>query len=69
MDTAIQCIYRDMELAKSRTMSSILRTSKSDDDCMASSFGEDQDWTIIEDAASGSISPGSWKPTDTEERI
>ncbi|CAO0794017.1 unnamed protein product [Mucor circinelloides] len=69
VDTAIQCIYRDMELAKARTMSSILKTSKADDDFMASSFGEDdQDWTIIEDVASGSISPGSWKPTDTEEK-
>jgi len=58
-----------MELAKARTMSSILKTSKADDDFMASSFGEDdQDWTIIEDVASGSISPGSWKPTDTEEK-
>ncbi|GAN03492.1 glycosyltransferase family 1 protein [Mucor ambiguus] len=70
VDTAIQCIYRDMELAKARTMSSILKTSKADDDIMASSFGEeDQDWTIIEDVASGSISPGSWKPTgDAEEK-
>lgn len=59
-----------MELAKARTMSSILKTCKTDDDFMTSSFGEeDQDWTIIEDAASGSISPSSWKPTDTEERI
>ncbi|KAI8647204.1 hypothetical protein BD408DRAFT_408776 [Parasitella parasitica] len=68
VDTAIQCIYRDMELAKARTMSSILKTSKAGDDHKSSSFGEeDQDWTIIEETASGSISPDSWKPTDTEE--
>ncbi|KAI9486331.1 MAG: UDP-Glycosyltransferase/glycogen phosphorylase [Benjaminiella poitrasii] len=64
VDIAIQCIYRDMELAKARTISSIGRTSKPSTD--ASSFGdEDQDWTIIENTASGSISPSSWKPTDT----
>ncbi|CEP13588.1 hypothetical protein [Parasitella parasitica] len=69
VDTAIQCIYRDMELAKARTMSSILKTSKAGDDYMSSSFGEeDQDWTLIEAAASGSISPDSWKPTDTEDK-
>lgn len=64
METAIQCIYRDMELAKARTMSSIEKTMG--DDVLSGSFAEeDQDWTIIDDAASGSISPGSWKPKDS----
>lgn len=53
-----------MELAKARTMSSIQKTAKSDHDLSASFGEEDQEWTIIEETASGSISPGSWKPTD-----
>jgi hypothetical protein len=67
VDTAIQCIYRDMELAKARTMSSIQKTAAADDgDLLSASFGgdEDQDWTLIDESASGSISPGSWKPKD-----
>lgn len=57
VQTAIQCIYRDMELAKARTLSSAQRT--------ASEQGvEDEDeWTLIDASASGSISPGSWRPT------
>lgn len=54
-----------MDLAKARTMSSIQKTAKSEDN-LAASFGEEeQEWTLIEDTASGSISPKSWKPTDT----
>lgn len=66
MDTAIQCIYRDMERAKARTMSSIQKTLGTDQDILSASFTgeEDQDWTLIDDTASGSISPGSWKPKD-----
>lgn len=66
VETAIQCIYRDMELAKARTLSSIQKTvAAEDDDLLSASFeNEDQDWTLIEESASGSISPGSWKPQD-----
>lgn len=54
-----------MELAKARTMSSIQKTAAIDEDVLSASFGDDdQDWTLIDDAASGSISPGSWKPKD-----
>jgi hypothetical protein len=56
-----------MELAKARTLSSIERTANKshDDDILSNSFEkEDQEWTMIEDSASGSISPGSWKPKD-----
>jgi hypothetical protein len=55
-----------MELAKARTLSSIQKTAAlDDDDILSASFeNEDQDWTLIEESASGSISPGSWKPTD-----
>ncbi|GAA5800583.1 hypothetical protein HPULCUR_006019 [Helicostylum pulchrum] len=63
VETAIKCIYRDMELAEARTISSIERTIG--EDALSGSFAEeDQDWTLIDDAASGSISPGSWKPKD-----
>lgn len=56
-----------MELAKARTMSSIQKTATAtDDDSLSNSFGgdEDQDWTLIDEAASGSISPESWKLKD-----
>jgi hypothetical protein len=56
-----------MELAKARTFSSIQKTADKSqgDDLLSGSFEkEDQDWTIIEESASGSISPGSWKPKD-----
>lgn len=49
---AIQCIYRDIELARARTLSS----------SSADYAEEDQEWTLIESTASGSISPGSWRP-------
>ncbi|KAI8364520.1 UDP-Glycosyltransferase/glycogen phosphorylase [Choanephora cucurbitarum] len=67
VETAIQCIYRDMELARARTLSSIQRTSSKlpDEGLSASIVEEDQEWTIIEEAASGSISPGSWKLRET----
>lgn len=56
-----------MELAKARTLSSMKKTAEKShtDDILSNSFEEeDQDWTIIEESASGSISPGSWKPKD-----
>ncbi|KAI8360781.1 hypothetical protein BD560DRAFT_404712 [Blakeslea trispora] len=67
VETAVQCIYRDMELARARTLSSIQKTaSKAPNEGLVTSTGEeDQEWTIIEEAASGSISPGSWKLRDT----
>ncbi|KAI9314558.1 hypothetical protein BX666DRAFT_2020162 [Dichotomocladium elegans] len=74
--TAIQCLYRDMELARDRTLVSAQRTAAAgardnrDEDIdeeselqFESSFiEEDQEWTLIEPAASGSVSPASWRP-------
>ncbi|KAI9305715.1 hypothetical protein BJ944DRAFT_255750 [Cunninghamella echinulata] len=56
VDTAIQCIYRDMDLAKKRTISSAKRTSNenNDDLTIQSSIDEDQGWTLIEPTRSES---------------
>ncbi|KAG2219054.1 hypothetical protein INT45_008898 [Circinella minor] len=67
VETAIQCIYRDMELARERTVSSAQRTSSDEgedsDALLENSIVEnDQEWTLIEATASGSVSPGSWRP-------
>ena len=67
METAIQCIYRDMELARERTISSAKRTSSDegeDSDALLenSIVDNDQEWTLSEATASGSVSPGSWRP-------
>ncbi|RCI06016.1 Sterol 3-beta-glucosyltransferase [Rhizopus stolonifer] len=51
VDTAIHCIYRDMELAKARTLSSIQKTTRSDEDHI------EEGWTLIDKSASGSIFP------------
>ncbi|CEG67174.1 hypothetical protein RMATCC62417_03641 [Rhizopus microsporus] len=56
VDTAIQCIYRDMELAKARTLSSIQKNA-----CTNDQEYIEEDWTLIDEAtASGSISPETW---------
>lgn len=66
METAIRCLYRDMELARERTLSSAQKTSHDDDNgdttSLENSFVDDQEWTLIESTASGSVSPASWKP-------
>ncbi|KAG1139966.1 hypothetical protein G6F38_009457 [Rhizopus arrhizus] len=51
VETAIQCIYRDMELAKARTLSSIQKTTFSNEDHI------EDGWTLIDKSTSGSISP------------
>lgn len=67
METAIRCLYRDMELARERTLSSAQKTSHDNDNDdttspLENSFVDDQEWTLIESTASGSVSPASWKP-------
>lgn len=68
METAIQCLYRDMELARERTLLSAQKTANHDDDNddttspLEDSFVDDQEWTLIESTASGSVSPASWRP-------
>lgn len=67
VETAIRCLYRDMELARERTLSSAQKTSHDNDNDdttspLENSFVDDQEWTLIESTASGSVSPASWKP-------
>ncbi|KAI7867158.1 hypothetical protein BDF14DRAFT_1882022 [Spinellus fusiger] len=47
VETAIQCIYRDMELAKERTLSSA-QASCSEETQVTSVLEEDQEWTLID---------------------
>ncbi|CDH55331.1 glycosyltransferase family 1 protein [Lichtheimia corymbifera JMRC:FSU:9682] len=67
VETAIQCLYRDMELARERTLLSAQKTSQDDDNDdttspLEDSLVDDQEWTLIESTASGSVSPASWRP-------
>ncbi|KAI8989279.1 hypothetical protein BDB01DRAFT_531895 [Pilobolus umbonatus] len=57
VETAIQCIYRDMELAKSRTLSSKHKAAANHNGPVPSSLEEDQEWTFIDTASSEPISP------------
>ncbi|KAG0166856.1 Sterol 3-beta-glucosyltransferase [Apophysomyces sp. BC1015] len=62
VETAVQCIYRDMELASERTLSSAQRTlhDRLDDELITTRIlDEDQEWTLIDAGASGYVSPDS----------
>jgi UDP:flavonoid glycosyltransferase YjiC (YdhE family) len=60
VETAIQCIYRDMELAKARTLSSAQKTASN----QVADNAAEEEWTLIDDTPLGSISPESWKPKE-----
>lgn len=56
-----------MELARERTLLSAQKTSQDDDNDyttspLEDSLVDDQEWTLIESTASGSVSPASWRP-------
>ncbi|KAI8373124.1 uncharacterized protein BYT42DRAFT_500835 [Radiomyces spectabilis] len=61
VETAIQCLYRDMELAMERTRSSaqrtIANTADEIDDAVTSFLDEDQGWTVIDPISPGAMSP------------
>ncbi|KAL0091342.1 UDP-Glycosyltransferase/glycogen phosphorylase [Phycomyces blakesleeanus] len=62
VETAIQCIYRDMDLAKERTLSSAqASSSQSQEELTTSTLDEDQEWTLV-DSTSGPIPPDTWQP-------
>ncbi|KAI8068422.1 hypothetical protein BC940DRAFT_299044 [Gongronella butleri] len=72
VETAIQCIYRDMDLARDRTLSSALRASTAADATPTSpeidttTLLDDQDWTLVEpshpQAAPGTASTAATAP-------
>ncbi|KAI9018738.1 hypothetical protein CLU79DRAFT_760165 [Phycomyces nitens] len=64
VETAIQCIYRDMKIAKDRTLSSARASSQLPEETTTTTLEEDHEWTLV-DSISGPIPPDTWQPASS----